>query len=36
MCFIKTLMNDDQIYHSSVETEVKKFYGYKNKCFHFV
>ena len=45
--FINTLMNDDQIYsyllklklalHIESNSNYKNtFYGYKNKCFHFV
>ena len=48
MVFIKTLMNVDQIYsyllklkfnlRTGANSKYKKktFYGYKNKCFHFV
>ena len=46
MVFIKTMMNEDQIYsyllklkncHIGPNNNYKNtFYGYKNKCFHFV
>ena len=47
MIFIKTLMNTDQIYYYLLNLKLNlrigpnsnyknNFYGYKNKCFHFV